>query len=158
MSNIPYSSLKSLYRELADDFIEDINATPVTLYFKPLLTSATNVNVNGVSYDVFGNPVPSAALLEPNVSGVLQAEIPVTEQITARIYWAPKDFRPPDSLNIKDVNDICKMNTYATHSAKLSGAMYSLINGKRCALIREPVPYGIMGEKFYCCSYWQVIV
>lgn len=157
---IPYASLKTQFRDLADDLIDEVNNTEIVLCFTPSQTTGTSVSYNSLSYDVFGNPVPYNSLVDQNQSGSQQVATPVTETITGRVYWEPKEFNReilPETI-AKQIKSILRVNTLATNMNRIRGAVYATINGEKCVLCKDPVSYGLMGDKFYCVSYWYTLL
>lgn len=161
MSNINYDWLSSSYINLADDFINKINKTNMTLFFvndlevnnnpsEPLEFSLDSLGGKGVSSDLDGRRS------EENLSQGIESVTGI--DITVRAYWKEKDDEPDaKSLGIKDAQSICKVISFTTHVPTIKNAEYAVIDGYKIKMVRPPLPHGLFGDKRYSTSYWEII-
>lgn len=160
MSTNDYTNLFTLYESLADDLIEKINNTSVSLhYIKTRLQTITNTVANApTNFQRLGGRVHVDNMAgRSQESGSNLKEETYPDNIKARVYWEPKDNQAiRDELKVDSKAHICKLITYNSYLNKLLSSDFAEIDGFKCKMIRRPTPYGLGGNKRYCLSYWQV--
>lgn len=161
MSQIPFSSIAAKYKELADLFITDINANrSIVLYYpNPQLTPITNtINQEPNNLDRLGGRTPVSEMEGRfQEAGSNVQETVLSESLEARIYWEPKNIDGKLArFNIKDNKNVCKMIASIEYRDKLKYATYALISGKKCKLIIEDIPHGLI-TAYYITTYWEVM-
>lgn len=162
---IPYTQLWAKFETLANDLIEEVNATTVILYFAPAtLTSINSPQLDGNGgdrpniFDALGGRVPITTLPErQNESGSNLSETPQTRTIKSRVYWN-KVNRNKDigAINTVDRKDTCKIISYFSDQQDLLNAIYINVDGYKCKRIADPVPHGL-GGRLYVTSFWEII-
>lgn len=155
---IPYSDLSTKYRELADQFITDINATSVIFIFRNNALASTSFQEAPQGADMFGGRVPIKELMGHSDQGGVNLRESVTSgTIQARIYWREENrTKELEKFNITDNKNICKMICTSGYLENIRNCSYAIINGYNCKLIKDPVPYGLFGSKCYLSSYWEI--
>lgn len=156
-----WAAIKSRYETGSALFITKINATEVTLKYRPLNTSpAGPFSEEPKVEDGFGGRVDYGSLPDriQELGEDLKQEN-LSETILCRVYWLDLRSMLGDpalsKLNISFDNNIVKINTYVEHMQKLINADYAITGGRNIKLIVPPTPYGLIGDKQYCVSYWQ---
>ena len=157
--SIPYSDLYTKYRELADQFITDINATNVTFIYRQNSLASQSFQEAPYNSDMFGGRVPMKELMgHAQEAGANLREQVTGETIQARIYWREEN-RAADleKINIADNKNICKMICTSGYFDSIRNCSYITVNNYNCKLIKDPVYYGLFGQKCYLASYWEII-
>lgn len=155
---IPYANLQVKYEELANQFITDVNNTSVTFVYPNYNLTPTGIVERPFNEDMFGGRVNLKDLMgHSNEAGVNYTQGSNETTVKARIYWknvvADKDLKV---INIKDNKNICKMNCYAEYKNMILKCSHAVINGYKCKLIQEPIPYGLF-SKIYLISFWEIM-
>ncbi len=160
MSNIPWTSLKAKYAEIADLFITEINATNVTLYYKPQVptVNSNEPTLSPFMMDEFGGRQPIQTLdnriNETQSSGAYLS--PSSETIQGRAYWQDqKTGKTIVDKNIAVEHVYLKLITYTTNTDKLNAADYIVVNDAKLRNLEPAFPYGF--DKRYSISYWEKI-
>lgn len=156
---IPYSDLYTKYKEMADQFITDVNATNVTFVYRNNTLGISTFSESPQSIDMMGGRVPIKELMSRQEQGGINLkESTTSETIQARIYWKEenrnKDLTP---LGIADNKNICKMICGSGYINNIRNCSYITVNNYNCKLIKDPIPYGLFGQKCYLISYWEII-
>jgi hypothetical protein len=161
MIDIPVDILNEIYQDVADALINDINATPVTLYFEPIeLTTTAGGSEGNTLNSLLGgrtsiNYVPG--LGEASMpSGSSYAAMATTGTLTVRAYWNDKTFEKALMVdNVGKPKEICKIISYTTDLQLLLNANYVLVDNKRCKRISDGTPHGLFGDKRYSTTFWE---
>lgn len=152
---IPWNDLKSKYHDLADELIDTINASSLTLYYnKPVLTSVTNSPAPSGVLDAYNSQNFIENMYNRgNEAGTNYQQTTLSETITVRSYWNNKDTKFP--VDLRDNLNVVKINAYTTDQQKMMNSIYADMNGYKIKMIRDPIPYGF--GKRYTISYWERI-
>lgn len=154
---INYGLAQQKFRQLADQLITDVNATPMILYYNTDTTvDVTGDNLSPIGYDFLGGRSKFSDLDgRSNESGSNKAEVAVTGVITVRAYW--KTQKNDINASIKDSKDLCKIICFTTDVQSLLNAKYAVVNDRKISMVKDPLPHGLFGEKRYSTSYWEII-
>jgi hypothetical protein len=143
-----WSMLTEKYSQLADELIEIVNATPLRIEYNRTVANPTSTPF-GLSEDNIGNPNYIENMYNRiDQQGVVE-NVGNFQEVTCRAYWNAKDLNFP--LEFKNDPDICKIITYTTDNSKLQNCSFVYVNGVKCKIVQEPIPYGF--GKRYSESY-----
>lgn len=147
-----------MFNGQADQLIDNVNATPMLLYFPPL-----ELTPNGD-----GNAEPSINLMLGGKSSVEYLpgrdgsagnnfdQIPVTGTVVVRAYWNEKSFDPVYKVDaLGNPRDVCRVVSYTTDWQTLKNAQFAIIDTKRCIRISEGSPHGLFADKRYITTFWE---
>lgn len=157
---IPYAALQQLYEDNADLFIEKINATMMTLYFKPVELIPNGGSAAEPSINTLLGGKTSVEYLEDRggSSGTNLHNKPTTVQLRVRAYWNHKSIDPKFMVdNVGKPRNACKIISYTSDLQTLRNAEYAIIDGNKCVCVDFGVPHGMFGNKRYVSSTWAVV-
>lgn len=139
-----WTALVGKYAELSDELIETINASTLRIEYKTIQGSSVST-MFGLSEDNLGNPNYIENMFgRIDQQGKIE-EVSTVQEIKCRAYWNAKDLNFP--LELKNDPDICKIITYTSDNHKLSNASFVYVNGVKCKIVQEPIPYGF-GQRY----------
>lgn len=134
---LPINSLFAQFNELADQLIDEVNATSITVVYN-IGTSSGNTTRqlnNSFSQDVHD------LMQIPDGTKDLYTVNTSQETLLVRAYWNKgKDSQFP--ANLRDNMNVCKINCYTTDVHKFNNASYFELDGVKCKMIIPPAPYG----------------
>lgn len=161
MSDIDYSWLGSQYKSFADDFINKINNTTMTLFFTNTIIQNSNIpKPNEFGVDALGGRSLTSDLDgRRNEQNLNQGHLsPTGVDIKVRAYWKEKDDEKiAKEIGIRDVQSLCKVISFTEHNQTIRNAQYAEIDGYKLKMVRIPLPHGLFGDKRYSTSYWEII-
>lgn len=156
--DIPIDALKELYQQVGDALIDKVNATPVTLYFKPVEpVDAGTAYPEPSMNDLLGGRTSIEYMPgRMESSGNNLTEIPTTGTIIVRAYWQEKMFEKQLLTdNVGRPIEICKIISYTSDLQALLNAEFIVVDNKRCKRESDGAPHGMFGDKRYATTYWK---
>ena len=151
-----FDFLKQKYETVSEAFITEVNRTPMILFYN--IGNLNNVSVFADEpsiMDQYGGRTDIYNLADREYeSGQNKIVAETSGTILTRAYWNPKQDKI--DLKVEDLTSVCKIITYSEYDSQLRSAVHATVNDKQVKRIFGPIPYGLFGEKQYCCSYWQI--
>lgn len=133
----------------------------MTLFFKTDLNTNANINPpNEFAVDSLGGRAVTSDMdgrrNEQNLNQGIESVTGV--DIKVRAYWTSKeDDKVAKQLGVRDDESLCKIISFTTNNQVVKNAEYAEVDGYKIKMVRLPLPHGLMGDKRYSTSYWEII-
>lgn len=158
--DIPWDDIKAKFNDGADELIDTINASDITIFYSPqagLSDAEGDLSVKPYNFDAYGGRVPLQSMTDRSEeSGSNLVNTPANESIVVRAYWISKSAKSANGdKSFVLFDQRLKIIAYTTDMIKLSNAIYIDFQGIQLKNADLPKPYGF--GKRYCVSYWEAM-